>query len=551
MDISVLKNFVSLNRDFLISSKINAVYNSDKRIYHFLIQNKRNEFFELIFSLKSELQYVFINFEESIDDVFQTKVSSALENSIYSSYIEDLQLFNRDRVIKLTLRHVGKFNKNQYFFLFLEFTGRFGNLILTDEENKIIFAHKFVNSEARAILKNETYVPPPKNEEMLISEKPIEDFIYEYKSTEKPNQYLLKNYCIVSPMVIKYLKKIDIINIPQKVYNTLLKIETAVPDSWMLFFDEERDVKDFHFLKYIDSDFKVFNLYNECVNYLFRYSYYKSEMKKLRTEVKTYLKKQIEKYRKRVYEAEKKFREIKNIEKYRIYGELLLNSNIDFVNDVVLETLNYYTGNKIAIPIDSSLSIKKNAEKYFNKSRKLKQVSETLDARFNIDVRKLNEYENYFDKIEESDFLVRELHARAEKLLYRKKKGQTTKKSKKTNYHTYWEGSYRILVGKNNKSNEYITFRLANSSDLWFHIKDYPGSHVIIKREGKNEEVPEKIKEKAAELALFYSKARSIGKGEVDYTERKFVKHHPSGDPGLVHYENFGTIHAVLNMDSL
>ena len=89
-------------------------------------------------------------------------------------------------------------------------------------------------------------------------------------------------------------------------------------------------------------------------------------------------------------------------------------------------------------------------------------------------------------------------------------------------------------MGKNNLQNEELTFKTANGGDLWFHSKTFPGSHVIVKTEGK--EVPDRTYEEAARLAAFYSKGKEQEKVEIDYIERKHVKKVAGAKPGFVIY---------------
>ncbi|MCL0063266.1 NFACT RNA binding domain-containing protein, partial [Peptococcaceae bacterium] len=97
-----------------------------------------------------------------------------------------------------------------------------------------------------------------------------------------------------------------------------------------------------------------------------------------------------------------------------------------------------------------------------------------------------------------------------------------------------------IMVGKNNRQNEYLTHRLAKPHDIWLHTKEIPGSHVIIKTEGK--EIDDVIIKKAAQLAAYYSKARNSSKVPVDYTYIKNVKKSKGAKPGFVIYDNYKTV---------
>ena len=100
---------------------------------------------------------------------------------------------------------------------------------------------------------------------------------------------------------------------------------------------------------------------------------------------------------------------------------------------------------------------------------------------------------------------------------------------------------FEILVGKKAKDNDYLTFRIAGSLDLWLHAADYPGSHVVI-RNANRKEIPNQTLLEAAQLAAFYSDARSQNKAAVHYTQKKFVNKPKRAAQGLVSLASFKTI---------
>ena len=118
---------------------------------------------------------------------------------------------------------------------------------------------------------------------------------------------------------------------------------------------------------------------------------------------------------------------------------------------------------------------------------------------------------------------------------YIKRKGPAKKeKIKNEPYHYISSDGFDMYVGKNNLQNEEITFKLANGGDWWFHSKNFPGSHVIVKTNGQ--ELPDSTFEEAAKLAAYYSKGRDQDKVEIDYIERKHVKKVAGAKPGFVIY---------------
>ena len=131
----------------------------------------------------------------------------------------------------------------------------------------------------------------------------------------------------------------------------------------------------------------------------------------------------------------------------------------------------------------------------------------------------------------------------------RRKGAKSKQKIVSKPFHYISTDGFDIYVGKNNYQNDELTFRLANGGDWWFHAKGIPGSHVIVKTEGK--ELPDRVFEEAAALAAYYSAARTSGKVEVDYVRKKEVKKPGGAAPGIVvYYTNFSMV-AIPKIDHL
>ena len=107
-----------------------------------------------------------------------------------------------------------------------------------------------------------------------------------------------------------------------------------------------------------------------------------------------------------------------------------------------------------------------------------------------------------------------------------------------------------MYVGKNNIQNEEVTFGIAKPDDWWFHAKQMPGSHVIVKCAGA-EELPDEVYEEAARLAAYYSSGKDSPKVEVDYTERKNLKKPPGANPGYVIYHTNYSMVAVPDITGI
>lgn len=235
-------------------------------------------------------------------------------------------------------------------------------------------------------------------------------------------------------------------------------------------------------------------------------------------------------------------------EKYRVYGELLNTYGYNIPAGASSAELdNYYTGEKLTVPLDPTKTPLENAKRYFDRYTKLKRTREALETLMK-DVRvEIDQLENIREalnlSVTEGD--LAQIRAEMEESGFVRRHTEKGKGSRKgpsripeaKPLHFRSSDGYDIYVGKNNLQNEELTFHVAKPTDIWFHANDIAGSHVILKTEGTPfEQVPDRAFEEAASLAAYYSKGREAGRVEVDYLERKNVKKPSGARPGFVIY---------------
>ena len=129
----------------------------------------------------------------------------------------------------------------------------------------------------------------------------------------------------------------------------------------------------------------------------------------------------------------------------------------------------------------------------------------------------------------------------------KRSKNKAQKKSKPLRYIS--SDGFEIYVGKNNLQNDELTLRFARATDIWMHTKDIAGSHVIIRRQGK--EIPPATISEAAKLAAFHSKGRQSSQVPVDYTEKKNVRKPNGAKPGFVIYDFYNTMYVTPKEEEL
>lgn len=243
----------------------------------------------------------------------------------------------------------------------------------------------------------------------------------------------------------------------------------------------------------------------------------------------------------------------RNREHLREYGELI-KANLHQIERgaAFCEVVNYYSAEceTVRIPLDVTLSPSQNAQKYFKEYRKAHTAEQRLSGLVEKGMEELSYIDSVFDALTraETDRDLAEIREELEQGGYLRSQGP--KKARNTAklppYRFLSDDGYAILVGRNNRQNEQLSLRTAQGNDIWLHVKDGPGAHVIVCCEGK--QPPDTTLEQAAVLAATYSKASQSPQVAVDYCLARKVKKPQGTPPGMVIYDNYKT--AYVRPDS-
>lgn len=239
-------------------------------------------------------------------------------------------------------------------------------------------------------------------------------------------------------------------------------------------------------------------------------------------------------------------------DRFKRFGDLILanlaNAKIDGDSVTVVD---YYDPNsrEIQIEVPAGKRLQEAAQDYFARYQKARRALDAIAAREREVGRSLGPLKELLHKLEEdpTDQRVAEVRHATEELLGRTsalQKGTHERGRQKVNaFGRRFRSSdgFEIVVGRNDRENDALTFRVARPNDVWLHAGDYPGSHVLVRNPGR-EAVPHRTITEAAELAAFYSQAKREGRAAVHYTQKKFVSKPPKSKPGLVRLSSFKSL---------
>lgn len=473
---------------------------------------------------------------------------------------------NLERIIKIELEGYNELNDLTTKYLMVELMGKHSNIILLNDKFFIIDSLRHLDTlsnSQRDILPAHEYIYPENNKNNFYTIKSSEEF---YNLILRNNVTNLTNFLVeyftgfskpfIKNIIIKQnirntdFSKDDIL----KMYEYLSKILNNLDSNEisLIKYSNEKGKLDYVIdlvpkSSDLDINFYIDDFYyNKETNN--NYVSYRNNLLKLISHI-------LKKYSLRLESINNKLKECKNKDLYKLYGELITANLYKFSKDYnsdKVELENYYDNNVIlTIPLDNTISIANNAKKFFKKYNKLKNALEIVTLQKKETEEELQYIESiiyeleYAKDIQEVNEIYNEISENPifKDYIQSNNKTNTKKEANISTPREYHIDGFTVLVGKNNKQNDYLTTKLASPNDIWFHTKDIHGSHVILKNPSEN--ISNDTLIKCAKLAAYYSKGRLSSNVPVDYCFVKYVKKPNGSKPGMVIYTNNKTLNVT------
>lgn len=495
-----------------------------------------------------------------------------LRKNLIGLKLKNIITFDLERLVILEFEGFDELDDIISKKLIIELMGKHSNIILLDDANIIIdsLRHiKEIDENYRDILPHTKYSYPTSNKCSFLELKDFEDFKNHLDISDIgtfPTQISNTFNGISKGFINSIIKKLEIKDLTvsnlELIYNYIKNIIDNIGTNNLSFKkvkNQEGIIKDYFLVN--SKSTKPFEL-----NFFIDDFYYSKETSEaFRNYRNTLLKlilETLKKYNKRLYNINEKLHECDDMEKYRIYGELI-TANLYRIPNKNLEEIeleNYYdNNNKILIKLDKRYSPSINAKRFFKKYSKLKnalaivseQKKDTLKELDYIESivyelessTSIDELTSIFDEISEND-IFKEKTSRVNNTKKSKIKKSKLTKNKEVSFNPikYNVEGYTVLVGRNNKENDYLTLKYASKNDIWFHTKDFHGSHTILKITNNLPYPNFDILVETAKIAAQHSKAKNSSNVPVDYCEVKYVKKPSGSRPGMVIYTNNKTL---------
>ncbi len=495
-----------------------------------------------------------------------------LRKHLTGARITDITQDGFERVITLRLSALNEMGDASTFSLILELISNQANLILVDQNGKIVDAMRRSDIETakRVIHPGAAYLAPKKQQKLSLLENDA-SFITEsvFAQTNTTCQKAFIN-CVdgISPLIAREISffaqvqdcTVGDMTAEQKERFTIyvaelqktlksggkptiiLKNNVPFDFSYMPIMQYGSEYK----LKEIDSFSSLLDSFYSSLDKNDRIKNYSLEVSRLLKNTENRIIKKIQ-----IRSADLKKTE--NREQFRIFGELIkANLHLIKAGEEKAFVQNYYDDNLalIEIPLDPALSPAQNAAKYFKDYKRANTARQLLTKLIEEDGKELAYIESVAEALARAESVTDITEIKEELMLsgYLRRQ-KTSSKSAPQNKFTEFESKegFKILVGKNNRQNDLLTTKMAQKNDMWFHTKNIPGSHVIVFCGGN--EISQETVIFAAKLAAKNSKAKDSASVPVDYTPVKFVKKPAGAKPGMVIYTTNKTVYVTPEVE--
>lgn len=482
-----------------------------------------------------------------------TNFTMTLRKYLEGAILHSIEQVGNDRIIKLTFDTRDELGDSQQLVLVSEIMARHSNISLVNHKTgKIIDTIKHVGSDqnrVRLLLPGATFVMPPKQDKLdpYLPNQLYSDLVRQYQDPRELAHQLQQGYEGLGTDTARDLanRLLASDHLPTAYQQFIQHFNSPDP---VIINDKRKSFMVFPPLNTEEDTLQHYPTLSEMLDNYYAQKAQQDRSKELAGQVIKVIKNELKKDRRKVKKFNQQLADADAADRYRIRGEILttyLGKLKPGMKEITLP--NFYDDNKpLKIKLAPELSPSRNAQKYFTKYDKLKasvaHVNEQMKLT-NDEIAYFENIQNQIDLAEPSD--IQEIRLELQQQGYIKGKKQKSKKrrkvrlSKPEQFHTS-DGTL-VLVGKNNLQNDRLSFKTANKNEIWLHVKDIPGSHVVIRSTDPSEQT---ILE-AAQLAAYFSKGRDSDNVPVDYLPVKRL-HKPNGaKPGFVTFTGQKTLYVT------
>ncbi|MBZ4645811.1 MAG: fbpA [Clostridia bacterium] len=575
LDGIVVNALVHEFNDRILNSKIEKIYQPESDELIFIIRNKGKSERLLLSASSNNPRIHFTTVNKSNPDV-PPMFCMLLRKHLMGGRIIAVTQPDFERIIYLMIESYNELGDLTTKKLIIEIMGRHSNIILVDSNGKIIDSIKHIGiniSSVRQVMPGLDYVLPPSQEKLNpldCSEQEIFDIISRQSDGLKVDKCIVNNFTGISPLIGReicfralhnsdyYIGELSEDQI-KYVAGEMCKIFDQIKNGQflpVLLYDKEaKRVVDFsavNILQYENLAIETDSSISSILDTFYSKRDSQDRLKQKSSDLLKIINTNLDRCKKKLALQQQKLGEVSNREKFKTYGDLI-TANIYRIQQGMdkVEVENFYEEGcpVVTIPLDPELSPSRNAQKYFNEYAKAKNAAKMVTEQMELNIHEIDYLESVHDEVIRATN-EQELNEIKDEIAEQGYISQKSKQKSQKNVapskpmHFISSDGIDIFVGKNNRQNDYLTLKFARDEDLWFHTKNIPGSHTIVKTGGKKD-IPDTTLLQAAALAAYFSKGKYSSNVAVDYTTVKNVKKPSGAKPGMVIYENYKTVYVT------
>ena len=575
LDGLVIHSIADELNSLLNGAKIDKIYQPEEDEILLQIRNHKTNY-RLVLSASASNPRVYLAEDYKKNNPKKAPVfCMLLRKYVQGGIITNIEQVGFERILKISVESFDELKEKTIKDIYIEIMGRHSNIILVQRnENRIVDAAKRIPvsvSRVRQILPGQEYHLPPAQDKLNpLDSISLADFSSRIKSFEGPCfKSIYSEFLGISPSIAREicfragiekseptssLSDSDLKNLFNAFENLFKYIKEGNYSPCIILNEKIDKIVDFGCIN-MDMYHEFTTIHKDSISSAIEDYYKTKDIKDRINQRASVMKKNISiKLERLIHKLEKQQKELEeseNAEIYKVKGELI-TSYIYMIEKGMesVDVQNFYDPEykTVTIALKKNLTPSENAQKYFKKYNKLKNAKIEITNQMAMTKEEIEYLENTILGIENCENLkelkdIREELVKTGYVKSQKKIGKKEIQPSTAPLEFKSSEGYQILVGKNNRQNDYLTLRLADNDDIWMHTKDIPGSHVIVKCAGH--EPSDQTLFEAAVLAAYYSKARMSAKVPVDYTKRKNVKKPGGAKPGMVIYETNNTAYVT------
>lgn len=559
-------------RSKLLNGKIDKVYQPEKDEIILSVRTRSGNY-KLLLSASASNPRIHLTEVQRENPMTPPMLCMLMRKHLAGAVIIDIKQNGFDRVVRIDAETRNELGDLCTRSVIIEIMGRHSNIILVDDSGRIMDSAKHIDftvSAVRQVLPGMTYELPPAQDKTAADSLKATELMEALAAQPEDtlmDKFLLSEIMGMSPLLAreivyrfsgntKMMKcEVDCAAFVVHTVDFLKNICGGIYEPSLVIEPSEKKPVAFSCvrLSQYEGAYKIeeYDSISEVIDSFFEIRSRREHMNRRSAALLKLIHNNIERCQKKIVMHKEHIRSAQDRDKYKMYGDLL-TANLYRIKygDKSVRVQNYYSesGEKIEIPLKADISPSQNAQRFYKRYNKAKTTEKFASEQLEIAENEKYYLESVADALENADTPVELDEIRQELMTegYIAKQNNAKKKQQKKSepIKIISVDGYEILIGRNNRQNDELTLKSAYSTDLWFHTKEIPGSHTIIRTRGTGE-APETTMMQAAKLAAYYSKARNSSKVPVDYTLIKNVKKPNGAKPGMVIYDRYNTVYVT------